>query len=414
MAFGRGKSKKGDVARNTYTWPQEYKGENVMYKIPTNVYWNDNFVVYEDEYAVFFRDGKAMHVFDQPGRFALTTQNVPILRTLGPAVTGIKQLGEVYYIQRREFRGKFGTPEPLTFRDVDFGLVRLRIFGNFSYKVTDPMLFITEFVGTHGYSTSSQVIEWLKSELIQTVNDALGELKRDKNMAMVEMPAYLQEIEQLILSKVEDEITRYGLKIMNIAGLTITPPKEVQDAIDRRGAMGALNVDYLQYQTGKAIEGVGEGAAKGESGGAAAFAGIGAGLGAGMGMGGAMTQGMQDTNLTKEKEIMVMCPHCQALLAKDAKFCKECGKSVGAPEKENCPKCNAEIAKDAKFCRECGAPTEVKCPKCGAEMAADAKFCRECGESLSEEQEPEPAELTHPTEPEQPPQPDPSPPPPPE
>ena len=100
-------------------------------------------MVYEDEFAVFFRDGKAMHVFDQPGRFALTTQNVPILRTLGPAITGVKQLGEMYYLQRREFRGKFGTPEPLTFADKDFGMVRLRIFGKFSYKIIEPMIFIT-------------------------------------------------------------------------------------------------------------------------------------------------------------------------------------------------------------------------------------------------------------------------------
>ena len=132
MVFGRGKSKKGDIAKNTYSWPNEYKGENIMYRLPTNIYYNDNIVVNEDEFAVFLRDGKAMHVFDQAGRFALTTQNVPILRTILPALTGIKQLGEVYYVQRRELRGKFGTPEPLAFRDRDFGLVRLRVFGQFA------------------------------------------------------------------------------------------------------------------------------------------------------------------------------------------------------------------------------------------------------------------------------------------
>ncbi|MBA3045609.1 MAG: SPFH domain-containing protein [Candidatus Thermoplasmatota archaeon] len=382
MAFGRGKSRDGDVARNTYTWPNEYKGENIMYRLPTNIYYNDNIIVMEDEYAVFMRDGKAMHVFDQAGRYALTTQNVPILRTILPAITGIKQLGEVYYIQRREMRGKFGTPEPLTFRDADFGLVRLRVFGQFSYKVVDPLLFITQFVGTRGWSGSEEVVEWLRSELIQSVNDTMGELKRDKNMALVDMPAYINEIEQLVLGKIDGEAKRYGLDIINLAGITITPPKEVQDAIDRRGAMGALGVNYMEYQTGKAIEGVGEGAAKGGNG-AAALAGLGAGAGIGLGMGGAMGQGMQQGS-SGPKEVMVKCRECGALVAQDAKFCKECGKTMVKEEKTiKCPKCGDLNSPDQKFCDECGASMKAKCPKCGVELASDAKFCKECGEKIT-------------------------------
>ena len=380
MIFGRGKSKPGDIARNTYSWPDAYKGENVMYKLPTNVYWNDNIVVNEDEYAVFFRDGKAMHVLDHPGRFALTTQNVPILADLAAKITGIKQLGEVFYLQRRELRGKFGTPEPLTFKDNDFGLVRLRAFGNFAYKVVDPMLFITQFAGSRGWSNSNNVIDWLKTEIVQNLNDALGELKRDKNMALVEMPAYLNEIEQVVLSKVEEEAARYGLKITALAGVTITPPKEVQEAIDKRGAMNAMGVNYMQYQTGKAIEGIGEGAAKGGDAGATALAGLGAGAGVGLGMGGAMTQGMQQGN--QQQEIKVKCQNCGALVAQDAKFCKECGKEIVSGDKIKCPKCGDLNAPDAKFCDNCGTPMKKTCGKCNAELAGDAKFCKNCGDKV--------------------------------
>lgn len=380
MIFGRGDSKDGDVARNTYTWPVQYKGENVMYKLPTNVYYGDNIVVNEDEYAVFLRDGKALHVFDQAGRYALTTQNVPILRTILPKLTGVKQLGEVYYLQRRELRGKFGTPEPFTFRDTDFGLVRLRAFGQFAYKIVDPLVFITQFIGTKGWSNSNEIMDWLKGEIVQTLNDVLGELKRDKDLALVDMPAYLNEIEQIVLSKIDKEAARYGLDITNLAGITISPPKEVQEAIDKRGAMGALGVNYTQYQTGKAIEGVGEGAAKGGDGGAAALAGLGAGAGMGLGMGGAMTQGMQQG--TAETQVKVKCPHCSALVAEDAKFCKECGKEITSGGKVKCPKCDASIAADAKFCKECGSATKITCPKCNAELAGDAKFCKSCGEKV--------------------------------
>jgi membrane protease subunit (stomatin/prohibitin family) len=385
MVFGRGKSTAGDVARNTYTWPPEMKGSDqtgysVMYKLPTNVQYNDNIVVAEDEFAVFFRDGKAMHVFDQPGRFALTTTNVPILGTLGAAITGIRQLGEVYYLTRREMRGKFGTPEALTFSDRDFGLVRLRVFGNFAFKISDPMVFITQFVGTFQYSSPDAIIEWLRNEIVAATNDAMGELKRDKNMALVDMPAYIQEISQIIIGKSETNSVRYGLKITSITGLNITPPEEVQAAIDKRASMGALGVNYMQYQTGKAIEGVGEGAAKG--GDASGLAGLGAGLGAGYAMGGQMQQGMNQQGGPPQQG--VPCPKCNTLIPGQAKFCPNCGgpsPTLGTP----CPKCGKPVAQGAKFCPDCGAPTgnaKMACPKCAKQIPANSKFCPECGAQI--------------------------------
>ncbi len=374
--------KKGEIegagARKTFQWKDADKGENVMYRIPRNIRWNDNVVVREDEYAVFFRDGKVMHVFDRPGRFAMTTLNVPILAKLGEALTGIKQLGEIYYVQRRELRGKFGTPEPLVFRDKDFGLVRLRVFGKFSYKIVDPTMFITQFVGTEGVSTSDEVIDWAKSQLVLCVNDTLGELKRDKKMGVVDMPAYLEEIEQIALSKVEDDTTRYGIKIMKIADLNINLPEEVQEAVDKRGAMGALGVDYMGYQTGKAIEGIGEGAAKG--GNASSFAGMGAGFGAGMGMADAMAKGM--TRPEEPKKPMIKCPKCNADVNADAKFCPNCGKKMVKSGMTSCPKCNAMIGEAAKFCPECGVKLRIKCKKCNEEVAFGTKFCPTCGTEL--------------------------------
>ncbi|MDG6221262.1 MAG: SPFH domain-containing protein, partial [Candidatus Thermoplasmatota archaeon] len=279
---------KGDVARNTFSWQDQFKGEFLMYKLPGNIQYNDNVVVREDENLVFMRDGKILHIFDKPGRYALTTTNVPILGSLGAAVTGIRQLGEGYYVQRRELRGKFGTPEPMSFRDKDFGVVRIRMFGKFAYRLTDPTLFITQFVGTKGYANSAEVMDWLRDEVIQVMNDILGELKEKKGMGILDLPQYLQEIEQLLLSNIEPELNRYGLKVTNIAGLNFNLPEEVQKAIDKRGAMGALGVNYMQYQSGKALENI----SNQEGGGAGGFAGLGAGMGAGYGMASQMSQGM--------------------------------------------------------------------------------------------------------------------------
>jgi len=354
----------GDVARNTFSWQDNFKGENVMFRLQGNIQYNDNVVVREDEYLVFMRDGKIFHIFDKPGRYALTTTNVPLLGDLGAKLTGIRQLGEAYYLQRRELRGKFGTPEPMSFRDKDFGVVRIRAFGKFAYRLTDPTLFITQFVGSKGYANSAEVMDWLRDEVIQVLNDILGELKEQKNMGILDLPQYLQEIEQLLLANIEGELDRYGIKLMNIAGLNFNLPEEVQAAIDKRGAMGALGVNYMQYQSGKALENISE--QPGGAGGAGAFAGLGAGMGAGYTMAGAMSQGMNQPPPGQQQTPPMaaqqsqgqgggkFCPHCGAKVPDGAKFCPGCGKPATAGN--NCPKCNAEVPDGAKFCPDCGNP----------------------------------------------------------
>ncbi|HJK34215.1 MAG TPA: SPFH domain-containing protein, partial [Methanocorpusculum sp.] len=261
--IGSGSDIEGADSRKGFYWVEDQKGDNVMWRLPRNVMWNDNVLVREDEYGIFFRDGKALAVFDRPDRYALTTQNIPVLKDIAGTVLGNVQIGEFFWVQKREFRDKFGTSQPLAFRDVDFGVVQLRIFGQFSYKVTEPLQLITEFVGTKGLTKSEEIVEWLKGQIVAVLNDTLGELKAKKQMGVLDMPAYLQEIEQLCLAKLTRETEVYGLKIMKFAGLNINMPEEVLEAINKRGAMSALGVNYIQYQSGKAIEGIGTGAAQG-------------------------------------------------------------------------------------------------------------------------------------------------------
>jgi membrane protease subunit (stomatin/prohibitin family) len=370
------------VGADTFNWEDRYKGENVMYRVPKNIRWNDNVVVREDEYGVFFRDGKVMHVFDRPGRFAMTTLNVPILAKLVETVTGIKQLGEIYYLQRRELRGKFGTAEPLVFRDSDFGMVRLRMFGQFSYKILEPTLFMTQFVGTKGWSSSNEVVEWMRDQIVMSLNDALGEMKRDKNMGIVDMPAYLEEIEQVLLVKVDDDVGRYGVKIMKLAGLNINLPEEVQKAVDMRGAMGVLETDYMKYQAGKAMVNAAEGGGGGGGGaGGTAAAGMGLGVGAGLGM--MMPQMMQQGGQVPG-QTMVSCPKCKANVPSGSKFCPSCGEKMGTVDSVSCPKCNAQVPSGTKFCPECGNSMQATCPKCNAQIPSGTKFCPKCGEKIGE------------------------------
>jgi membrane protease subunit (stomatin/prohibitin family) len=379
------------LGSTTFMWDDAAKGENVLFRIPRNIIWNDNVVVREDEYAAFFRDGKVLTVLDRPGRFGLSSLNIPVLTELQRIVTGTQPVAEVYYVQRRELRGKFGSSEAMTFRDQDFGLVRLRIFGQFAYKVVDPIQFITQMVGTKGYSNSDEIVSYLKSVIVTQLNDTLGELKTKKQLSVVDMPAYLDEISQMLLSKVETNVTEYGIKIMRIAELNINLPEEVQKAIDTRSGIGALGLTdqkqkeaYLAFQAGGALRD----AAKQEGGAAGAGAGAGVGLGAGMGMGMMMASQLGQTMQPQQQQPQqhqarpngIKCPSCGTEMPSGSKFCTNCGGKIGAGV--TCPKCKADIAAGSKFCPGCGNKVISNCPKCNVELMPGARFCPGCGAKI--------------------------------
>ncbi|EQD51170.1 DNA binding domain protein, partial [mine drainage metagenome] len=131
----------------------------------------------EDETAVFFRDGKVLAFLDRPDRYALTSINGPFVGGLVRALSGVQQQAEVYYLQRRIFDGKFGSTEPYTFRDPDFGLVSLRVFGSYRWKVGAPDRFISQFVGTFGAATTADIEARLKDQMVILVYNTLGKLK---------------------------------------------------------------------------------------------------------------------------------------------------------------------------------------------------------------------------------------------
>ncbi len=380
---------KGDnpsvVGGSTHKW--DNKSGDVIYKIPKNIVWNDNVVVREDEYAIFFRDGKALKVFDRPGRFALTTQNIA---TWGIAdkfqkLTGIRQIGEIYYLQKREMRGKFGTKEPITFRDVDFGMVRVRVFGQYAYKIKDPLLFITQFIGTENLGTTAQIVDWFRDQIVMSLNDILGELKRDKKMGIIDVAAYLEEIEQIVLSRIEDDTSRYGVEITKITGLNFNLPEKIQKAVDKRGELQALGVNYMQYQAGQAMVKAAEN--EGAGGNLASMGvGLGAGLGMGTGMTGAVQAGMQPQdqnpwggNAQIKQQEGEKCPKCGDSVAKGAKFCNGCGNKL--IEEAVCIKCSSPIQAGSKFCGKCGEKQTIGCSDCGKELSAGTKFCPDCGKS---------------------------------
>lgn len=342
----------------TIAWDDQFKQGNVLWKVPRNIRLNDNIVVREDEIAVFYRDGKVLTYFDQPNRYALTDINAPIVSKLLKFFTGVQQEAEVFYIPKRYLDGKFGSTQPYQFTDPTFGVVNLRVFGEYRWKISSPELFINQFVGTFNLETSDDIDSRIKDQLVILVYNALGKMKA-QGMQVTDLAANLTNIEQAILSTSQDNVGQYGIEINKISGLTISLPEEVQAAIDTRSKMSVLGVSYMQYQTGQAIDD----AAKNPSGGAGTTAGLGAGLGVGFSIAGQMAQGMGGM----AQGPMKSCPSCGTTMPANTKFCPNCG------------------ANQAQPAAPAGAPagaTPKFCPDCGTQLAAGAKFCPNCGKKF--------------------------------
>jgi membrane protease subunit (stomatin/prohibitin family) len=233
-------------------------------------------IVQQNQEAIFFRDGKAMDCFG-PGRHTLTTANVPILTRLLtiPWETSPFQCS-VYFVGKQTFLDqKWGTRQPIAFRDADFGVVRLRSFGKYSFRVVDSSLLLNTLVGTQGKYTTDEVSSFLKDLIVARLTDVLGRLKA----GVLDLPGRYDEVAAGTRANVGEEFARYGLELVDFFVNAVTPPEEVQKAIDARSAIGAigdLNA-FLKFQTANSM------AKLAESGGGAGGA-MGMGMGAGFGM----------------------------------------------------------------------------------------------------------------------------------
>ncbi|NLS97015.1 MAG: SPFH domain-containing protein [Planctomycetaceae bacterium] len=244
-------------------------------------------IVHENQEAVFFRDGKAMDKF-APGRYTLTTQNVPIItRILTIPWEKSPFQCQVYYIGKQTFLDqKWGTRQPITFRDADFGMVRLRSFGKYSFRVADSEVLLNTLVGSQGKYTTDEVTSFLRDLIVARLTDLLGTL----NVGLLDLPSRYDEVGSGTRAKVAEEFAKYGLELADFFINAVTPPEEVQKAIDARSSMGAigdLNA-FMKFQAANSMQKMAE-----QGGGAGGAMGMGMGAGFGMMMPGMIQQAMQ-------------------------------------------------------------------------------------------------------------------------
>src|SRR5260221_7712948 len=234
-------------------------------------------IVQDNQWAVSYGDVKPLDTSAWVRR-TLTTVTLPLLGKLVGLPFGGKSpfQAQVYFISRQTFTEmKWGTKEPITFRDSELTMVRLRAFGRFSMRVTDPQVFLGQLVGTKGRYTTQAIEDFLRDLCVARLNDLLGETLK----TILDLPRYYDELAGGLKGRVADDFGKYGLELVDFLIGAITPPEEGQKMIDERAGMGAIG-DMQRYLAFKAARGI-EAAANnpGEAGNAA-----GLGLGAGIGM----------------------------------------------------------------------------------------------------------------------------------
>ncbi len=357
-------------------------GRELVHRLPetgsAEIKWGAQLTVRESQVGVFFYKGKAVEAFG-PGRHTLKTANIPILTKIASLPWGMSSplRAEMYFVNMKVFTNlKWGTRDPVAFKDNELGLIRLRAFGIFNMQVVQPVLFINRMVGTQGVFTTEGVEEYLNRVIVSRFNDYLGETID----SILNLPAKYDELSAGLAKRLQEDFKHFGLGLTQLYMNSITPPPEVQKAIDDRSRMGVFDDmnKLMQMKTAMAMEKAAEGDASGE--------GMGAGLGLMMPAMFAQyfTGGMPGGSPKDSPEGPVACRECRQEIPLNAKFCPLCGHQQMVFLE--CGNCGKNLSPHARFCTRCGQPVEERpqarrCANCGAENLGDARFCAECGEA---------------------------------
>lgn len=259
--------------RETLVYRFERHGNEIKY--------GAKLTVREAQSAVFVHEGQLADVFT-PGLYQLETNNMPVMTTLQHWDHGFKSpfKSEIYFVATHRVTNlKWGTKNPIMVRDPEFGPVRLRAFGTYAIRVKDPARFLVEIVGTDGHFTSDEITYQIRNIIVQETSRALA----TSQIPVLDMAGNTRELGTIIAEEIAPKIAAYGLEIPELYIENISLPPQVEQAMDKRSAMGVIGDlgRYRDFQTSEAMLAAAQNTAPG---------GNAMGAGIGMGMGLAMAQ----------------------------------------------------------------------------------------------------------------------------
>lgn len=373
----------------------DHNGQEIAHRFPEKgsgeVKYGAQMVVRDSQAGIFFYNGKAVHVFG-PGRHTLKTANIPILNKIMGIPWGLESplRAEAYLVNTKIFPNlKWGTREPVAFRDAQLGLIRLRAYGMFNIQVVQPLLFINSLVGTMASFSVSNLSEYLGKVIVSRFNDYLGE-----NMdTILNLPSRYEAWSAGLSQKLSQDFSRFGLALNQLYINSITPPPEIQKAMDDKTKLGMFEDmnKFLQLKAATALE---KAATNPGS------AGDSMGLGVGFMMPSLMAQAMHNQPATPPmapgalaaaqtitRSGALRCPECRQPIDTEDRFCSSCGHQLLVFEQ--CQGCGKNLAHNTRFCPRCGraaGPVQenIPCPSCGRNNLRSASFCVHCGERVKE------------------------------
>ncbi|MCL2599502.1 MAG: SPFH domain-containing protein [Firmicutes bacterium] len=336
-------------------------------------------VVRDGQVAIFADKGKMADVF-LPGTYKLDTDNIPVITRLLSWKYGFERpfKSDIYFVKTTQFIGqKWGTTTPIIMRDKDYGAVRVRGFGNYSFRVSDAFVFMQELSGSGRSYATSDIVDYLRSLLISKMTEAFGK----SQVPILEAAANLGALANTVKTSIAPSMESLGIQVSEFNIENFSMPEELEKMLDKSTGLNMMkgNVDvYTQMAAADAMV-----AAAKNPGTAGTMMGAGMGIGMGVGIGNvfgnAFGSAMNGPTQQGAPNAMVKCTKCGAGMQPNAKFCPECGQKNGV----ECPKCKASVPAGTKFCPECGENLSAskKC-ECGADLNG-GKFCPECGKAAT-------------------------------
>lgn len=331
--------------------------------------------VRQGQVALFVDKGQIADVFG-PGMYELKTENMPVLADLKGWAYGFKSpfKSDVYFLSMKEcLNNKWGTGSPIWIPDTQFGQVQIRAYGNYTFKVDNPVTFLTEVVGTKCSYKVSDIAEQLKEIIISEFSDIIGSL----SLTVVQLASNYNELGEALEETLQNSFKKLGLTLTSFKIANIGIPPEIEKNLNELTGMnilGSVGNDKLnKIQILKQLEIMSK-SAENPSTNSMMQAGMGMTMGMQMGNNFASTMNNMN-NLDQHRETSANISEAQR-------------KTVDEPNKIVCKSCSANIKEGSKFCPECGTKVEVVhknkfCPECGTPAPDGTKFCMECGSKIS-------------------------------
>lgn len=347
------------------------KKDQIIYKWPdVNLRKGSRAIVDADQMGVFLSKGEVVGTMG-PGQHRIDADEIMGLGILIDYATGGNAYrAELYFCGTREYTGEPFGGRIDDVQDPQTGnIVTLRVFGEYSYKVVDPVKLILNLVGTVDVENNDAITDWLEQQMLKVMRTEITRQIVRNGWPVLGLSAFTPEIEEVVIQATNVAIADYGMFVARMGNFDINLSDEDQATLKKLAkdtAYSRLAGSFGQYAAGEALLGAGEGMAKGGGGTQAAF------MGMGMGMGQQMAQPQQAGPTPPAAPGFAgggggyaqpaaqggsVCPNCQTPNAPGAKFCSNCGNAM-APAKKFCIECGTEIEAAAKFCASCGKPQD--------------------------------------------------------